>query len=157
MKLSDLVYLENIESTTYGFDSLYNVNEIKQKIYSGDVNSALKNLRKYNVFYINNYEISLELFAKAKEQKKTFLISLSDILNSRNQFLTLYRIERFVRVARHYKLKIMIASMARNEEEIRSPEEAWCILRLCGFTKEQVRYGYSLASDLIRDQNEDIK
>jgi hypothetical protein len=150
MKLSDLVYFDNILPSLYGFDSFYNVNEIK--IYSGNINSALKNLRKYDVLYINNYEISLELFAKAKEQKKIFLISLSDILNSRNQFISLYRIGRFTRVARHYGLRIMIASMAKKEEDIRSPEEGWYILRLCGFTKEQVRYGYSLVNDALRDE-----
>lgn len=121
----------------------YQFKDCKDKIAIGSADRLIKSLRKARILYCPSYEISLELFAKAGAQNKPFLISISDLLKE-NSYLTIYRLSNFIRVARHYKITLIIASMANDIYSLRDPEEAASILRLCGMTREQVRYGFSI-------------
>ncbi len=105
-------------------------------------------MRKCSILYCPKYEISLEMFAKASSLGKPFLISLSDIF-SKHSHLVLYRLSNFIKVGRHYKIKFIIASMAKDIYSIRDPEEIASILRLCGMTREQTFKGLSLLQDYI--------
>lgn len=149
----------------YGFSSVYSSNDVclvsgkvqtkedsRLKIFIGNTDLILKNLRKFDVFYSKFYDASLELFAKAKEQEKPFIICLSDILSSPNPSLSMYRIERFARVARHYDIDLVSVSLAKEEYLIRSPSEAGSILEFCGLTRQQAQYSYSLLGDMIEDR-----
>lgn len=121
----------------------YQFSEIKPKLVIGDPDKIIKNIRKGSILYCPKYEISLEMFAKAKSLDKPFLISLSDILNE-NPHLAIYRISNFIRVGRHYKLKFIVASFAKDKYYIRSIDEAASIMRLCGMGRDQVRQSFML-------------
>ena len=151
MEFYDIVKFDcsELDYPLYEFSHVYQLKYLEKFIFIGNPDLAIKNLRKFQIFYINNYEISIELFAKAKEQKKAFLISISDILKSKTPFYQMYRIERFVRVARHYDLNIICASLAEDEYMIRSPDESGYILSKCGFTRQQVFYSYSLLKKIL--------
>jgi hypothetical protein len=161
MKYFDLVDFDTsslqFPSNFYGFDRIFTTNEIsitskptvKAKILEGNADMLLKYYRKFDILHIPSYEYSLELFAKAKEQDKAFLVSISQILY--NPFI-MYRIKNFIKVARHYNLKLVFASLARDEYSIRSVEEAASILSYCGLTRDQVRHGYSLLEKYVKQE-----
>ena len=169
MRFFDLIDFDKSQlkhpASFYGFSSVYSAKDVclvsggaqakgdpRLKIFAGDTNSILKSLRKFDVFYSRSYEASLEMFAKAKEQEKPFILCLSDILLSRNPSLSMYRIERFARVARHYDIELIGVSLAKEEHIIRSPSEAGSILEFCGLTRQQAQYSYSLLGDMVEDR-----
>lgn len=169
MRFFDLINFDKSQlkhsASFYGFSSIYSTEDVclisgknraeddpRLKIFMGDTNSILKNLRRYDVFYSTSYEASLELFAKAKEQEKPFMVCLSDMLLAKNPSLSMYRVERFARVARHYDIELVGVSFAKEEHLIRSPSEAGSLLGFCGLTSQQAQYSYSLLGDMIEDK-----
>ncbi|MEM3431305.1 MAG: hypothetical protein QW054_07520 [Candidatus Micrarchaeia archaeon] len=121
----------------------YRLSDIKDLFLVGDPEKITKLMRKGKILYCPKYEISLEMFAKAKSLNKPFLISLSDIITEK-PYLAIYRISNFIRVGRHYKLKFIIASMAKDKYSVRSIDEAASIMRLCGMSKDQVRQSFMI-------------
>mgnify|MGYP001154445529 CR=1 FL=1 len=159
MKYFDLVDFDisllRFPPSFYGFEKIFTTKDIKitsdpmnkeAKILTGPNDLLLKNYRKFDILYSKTYEYSLELFAKAKEQNKPFLLSISDIFSNP---LNIYRIRNFIKVARHYDIKLIVVSLAKNEFMIRSTEESAFILSHCGMNKDQVRYSYSLLQRLL--------
>jgi hypothetical protein len=161
MKYVDLVDFDTsslrFSPSFYGFDRIFTTKEIsitskptvKARILEGNADMLLKYYRKFDILHIPSYEYSLELFAKAKEQDKVFLVSISQILSNP---LLIYRVKNFIKIARHYDLNIIFASLATDEYLIRSVEEAASILSYCGLTRDQVRYGYSLLEKYVKPE-----
>ncbi|MCS7109558.1 MAG: hypothetical protein NZ903_02045 [Candidatus Micrarchaeota archaeon] len=144
----DIVDFPIEESEHKPFYKVYRLSDIKKHIVMGDPEFIIKNMRKGRILYCPKYEISLEMFAKARSLDKPFLISISDIIAGKAH-VQIYRISNFIRVGRHYKIKFILSSMAKDKYMLRSPDEAAAIMRLCGMSKEQVKHSFTLLPDYL--------
>ena len=152
MKFVDIVDCEVSDPQKHGFSEILKIGRDIFIYNSPDKNPTtpsilaiqdkkeiVRSLRQFDLIYFPLYEADVELITSAVKKDKSFIISLSDILDRKgsDKSITLYKIRKFVKFCRAYKAKFIIASFAKSVYNIRNPREVGAIAALLDLTEPQ--------------------
>jgi hypothetical protein len=114
--------------------------------FSSDEREMINNIKFFDFFYLQSYNTNLELATKLKQKGKFFLVSIGDILSSKGieKANKIAKISRFVKFCNFYDVDFVLATLAKDFYEIRTPREIERIGELIGLTREQARFSISL-------------
>jgi hypothetical protein len=114
--------------------------------FSSDAKEMINNLKFFDFFYLQSYETNLELATKLKQKGKFFLVSIGDILSARGieRANRITKISKFIKFCDRNSVDFILATMARDFYEIRTPREIERIGELIGLTRTQARFAISL-------------
>ena len=72
-----------------------------------------------------------------EENKITYGINLSLIINNKNLKAFIGRISQNIKLCRKYKIRMMLASFAKDKFEMRNPKDALALLKVIGMTQKE--------------------
>ena len=75
----------------------------------------------------------------AKKNKVAIGFSFSELLNVKNKILTLGQMMQNIRLCRKYKVKIIVASFAKNKWEMRHAQDLLAFAKVLGMTAKEAK------------------
>ncbi len=144
-KFADIVSFNFEKFNQYGFSSVQVIGKDihiysptdritkKPAISKSDNPEELKRTaRFFDLLYLTTYETDVAFLAAAHDKEKPVLIALSDIFEKEGlqRAVTINRISRFIKFCKSYKVAIRVATLAKNEINVRTPEEIVAICSL---------------------------
>lgn len=135
-----------------GFSKVYNINELNI-IFGGDENTnnkALENKKtdilvspernaKKDNLHFRDSGLNQVLCKLAADNKVAIGFNLSDLLNSKERNVLLGRMRQNVELCRKYKIKMVLASFARNKYEQRNPRDMESLARVLGMNEKEIK------------------
>ena len=135
-----------------GFSKVHHVNELNI-IFGGDENTnkkALENKKtdilvspernaKKDNLHFRDSGLNQVLCKIAADNKVAIGFSFSDILNSKERNVLLGRMRQNVELCRKYKIKMVLASFARNKYEQRNPRDLESLARVLGMNEKEIK------------------
>jgi len=148
----DILNFELEDPGEYGFSKTYFSDDIKDKIRVVETETEALKLRNKGVLVkVEKYPMGLELIRGYEGKASVFLLDFSDILNSSGgkRASIIKRMRNFAKLCLKYKVPFVIASFAKNKEEMRTADELIHIGFLIGLNRGQSKEALSRIKELI--------
>ena len=102
-----------------------------------DILASPEKNRKEDFLHHRNSGLNQVLCKLMEENKITYGINLSLIINNKNLKAFIGRISQNIKLCRKYKIRMMLASFAKDKFEMRNPKDALALLKVIGMTQKE--------------------
>lgn len=131
-----------------GYSKLTNIKELKignsndfnnKKV---DIITGLEKLEKSDSLHQRNSGFNQTLAKLSKKNKITIAFNFNDIIESKNKAQIIGRMTQNIKLCRKYKVKMIIASFAKNKYQMRNPKDLMSLFILIGMTPKEAQNAF---------------